>query len=129
VPALFAPAYVAGRTAAEYWDLTEQIFKDIVVVTGQTIRHKIQTRQGFEFTLKHLSAEKIFGIKAIWRHNTRVSISDLHRTIVDMLDDPPLGGGMQQVSDCLDAYFTQSVTVFDEFMIIPVCAFNRVGVA
>ena len=26
VPALFAPAYVGGRTAAEHWDLTEQIF-------------------------------------------------------------------------------------------------------
>ncbi len=38
VPALFAPAYIAGRTAAEHWDLTEQIFKDIVVITGQSIR-------------------------------------------------------------------------------------------
>src|SRR6185437_7027084 len=55
VPALFAPAYVAGRTAAEHWDLTEQIFKDIVVVTGQAVRQRHQTRQGFEFTLKHLS--------------------------------------------------------------------------
>ena len=33
VPALFSPAYIAGRTAAEHWDLTEQIFKDIVVIT------------------------------------------------------------------------------------------------
>jgi len=24
VPALFAPAYIGGRTAAEHWDLTEQ---------------------------------------------------------------------------------------------------------
>src|SRR6185312_8488178 len=51
VPALFAPAYVGGRTAAEHWDLTEQIFKDIVVLTGQAIREKSQTRQGFDFTL------------------------------------------------------------------------------
>src|ERR1700733_11635368 len=51
VPALFAPAYIAGRTAAEHWDLTEQIFKDIVVITGQAVRRKRQTRQGFEFTL------------------------------------------------------------------------------
>lgn len=27
VPALFNPAYVGGRTAAEHWDLTEQIFR------------------------------------------------------------------------------------------------------
>ena len=33
VPALFDPAYIGGRTAAEHWDLTEQIFRDIVVYT------------------------------------------------------------------------------------------------
>jgi len=33
VPALFSPAYIAGRTAAEHWDLTEQIFKDTGSIT------------------------------------------------------------------------------------------------
>ena len=28
VPVLFAPAYIGGRTAAEHWGLTEQIFRD-----------------------------------------------------------------------------------------------------
>lgn len=88
VPALFDPAYIGGRTAAEHWDLTEQIFKDIVVITGQTIREKRQERQGFEFTLKHLKPEKIFGTKPVWRHSTKVPVSDVHRTIIDMLDDP-----------------------------------------
>jgi predicted transcriptional regulator of viral defense system len=104
VPALFAPAYVGGRTAAEHWDLTEQIFKDIVVVTGQMIRERHQKRQGFDFTLKHLKPEKIFGTTPAWRHNTKVPVSDVHRTIIDMLDDPALGGGIQQASDCLNAY-------------------------
>jgi predicted transcriptional regulator of viral defense system len=108
VPALFTPAYIAGRSAAEHWDLTEQIFKDIVVITGQAVRDKHQVRQGFEFTLKHLSPEKIFGTKPVWRHKTKVSVSDVHRTIIDMLDDPALGGGIQQVSDCLNAYFKRS---------------------
>lgn len=108
VPALFAPAYIAGRSAAEHWDLTEQIFKDIVVVTGQNIRERHQKRQGFEFTLKHLKPEKIFGTKPVWRHHTKVPVSDVHRTIIDMLDDPALGGGIQQVSDCLRVYFKRS---------------------
>jgi predicted transcriptional regulator of viral defense system len=104
VPALFAPAYIGGRTAAEHWDLTEQIFKDVVVITGQAIREKRQLRQGFQFTLKHLNVTKIFGTKPIWRHHTKVMVSDVHRTIVDILDDPALGGGIQQVSDCLNSY-------------------------
>jgi predicted transcriptional regulator of viral defense system len=108
IPALFSPGYVAGRTAAEHWDLTEQIFKDIVVITGQAIRHKHQTRQGFEFTLKHLRADKIFGTKPVWRHHTKVPVSDVHRTVIDMLDDPALGGGIQHVADCLNAYFSRA---------------------
>jgi predicted transcriptional regulator of viral defense system len=108
VPALFAPAYIGGRTAAEHWDLTEQIFKDVVVLTGQAIRKKQQERHGVQFVLKHLNETKIFGTKPIWRHHTRVPISDLHRTIVDMLDDPSLGGGIQHVSDCLNSYFKKN---------------------
>ena len=104
VPALFAPAYVGGRTAAEHWDLTEQIFKDVVVITGQTIRERQQERHGVQFFLKHLNPNKIFGTKFVWRHHTKVPISDVHRTLVDMLDDPALGGGVQHVSDCLSVY-------------------------
>jgi predicted transcriptional regulator of viral defense system len=108
VPALFTPAYIAGRTAAEHWDLTEQIFKDIVVVTGQAIRQRRQIRHGFEFTLKHLNPKKIFGTKSVWRHHTKVLVSDVHRTIVDMLADPSLGGGIQHVADCLNTYFKRT---------------------
>jgi predicted transcriptional regulator of viral defense system len=86
------------------WDLTEQIFKDIVVITGQTIRERHQKRQGFEFTVKHLKPEKIFGTKPVWRHKTKVPVSDVHRTVIDVLDDPALGGGIQHVSDCLNVY-------------------------
>lgn len=108
VPALFTPAYIGGRTAAEHWDLTEQIFKDIVVITGQFIRKRHQTRQGFEFTLKHVTPKKMFGTKTIWRHHTKVAVSDVHRTIIDMLDEPSLGGGIQQVADCLNVYFKRT---------------------
>ena len=44
VPPLFDPAYIGGRTSAEHWDLTEQIFRDIVVMTAQTVRQKSQRR-------------------------------------------------------------------------------------
>ncbi|NYG45272.1 hypothetical protein GGD67_002730 [Bradyrhizobium sp. IAR9] len=60
VPALFAPAYVGGRTAAEHWDLTEQTFKRVVVITGRGLSQKASDATRIEFTLKHLGAEKIF---------------------------------------------------------------------
>jgi predicted transcriptional regulator of viral defense system len=108
VPALFAPAYIGGRTAAEHWDLTEQIFKDILVMTAQPVREKRQERHGALFLLKHIDEQKLFGTKTVWRHQTRVPVSDVHRTIIDMLDDPAVGGGIQHVADCLAAYLRRS---------------------
>ena len=43
-------------------------------------------------------------MKNVWRHQTPVPISDVHRTVVDMLDDPSVGGGVQHVADCLASY-------------------------
>ncbi|MHB1587955.1 MAG: type IV toxin-antitoxin system AbiEi family antitoxin domain-containing protein [Acidiferrobacteraceae bacterium] len=108
VPALFAPTYIGGRTAAEHWDLTEQIFKDIFVMTAQPVRQKRQERHGTLFSLKHIDERKIFGTKNVWRHQTRVPVSDVHRTIIDILDDPAIGGGIQHLADCLAAYLRRS---------------------
>ena len=108
VPALFTPAYIGGRTAAEHWDLTEQIFRDIVVFTARPVRAKAVERKSAIFTLKHSREELIFGIKTVWRGQTRIAVSDVHRTIVDMLDDPAVGGGIQHVADCFSNYMKRS---------------------
>ena len=108
VPALFAPAYVGGHTAAEHWDLTEQIFNDIVVMTTRPVREKSQQRHGTTFTLKHIAKSKLFGTKPIWRGQSKTAVSDVHRSIVDMLDDPVIGGGIQHVSDCFSAYLKRA---------------------
>jgi predicted transcriptional regulator of viral defense system len=104
VPALFDPAYVGGRSAAEHWDLTEQIFRDIFVYTARPVRQKTVESQGALFLLKHVTEDHIFGTKTAWRGQTRVQVSDVHRTIIDMLDDPASGGGMQHVADCFAQY-------------------------
>jgi predicted transcriptional regulator of viral defense system len=104
VPALFDPAYIGGRTAAEHWDLTEQIFRDILVYTVRPVRQKNIESQGAVFTLKHVREKLVFGTKTVWRGQTRVMVSDIHRTIIDMLDDPATGGGIQHVADCFVQY-------------------------
>ena len=104
VPALFAPAYIGGRTAAEHWNLTEQIFRDIFVMTAQAVREKRQERHGALFSLKHIDGRKIFGTSNVWRQRTRVPVSDVHRTIIDIFDKPAIGGGIQHVADCFASY-------------------------
>lgn len=108
VPALFSPAYICGRTAAEHWDLTEQIFRDVVVSTTQIVRKKQLVRHGITFTLYHIQQNKLFGTTSIWRGKSKILISDLHKTIIDMLDNPNVGGGIQQVYDCLRVYLKRA---------------------
>jgi predicted transcriptional regulator of viral defense system len=104
IPPLFEPAYIGGWTAAEHWDLTEQIFRDILVYTARPVRQKSVQSQGALFSLKHVKEDLIFGMKTVWRGRTRVLVSNMHRTVVDMLDDPATGGGIQHVADCFAQY-------------------------
>lgn len=108
VPALYAPGYIGGWTAGEYWDLTEQLFRDIIIMTAQPVREKRQVRHGARFRLYHIQERKIFGVRPVWCGRSKVLLSDVHRTVIDMLDNPVLGGGIQHVSDCLAAYLARS---------------------
>ena len=98
------PTSAAGLQR-KYWDLTEQIFRDIVVMTERPVRAGSQERHGASFTLRHVRAGMMFGTRSVWRGKTRIAVSDVHRTIIDMLDDPELGAGIQHVDDCLASYF------------------------
>jgi len=104
VPALFTPCYVGGWTAAEHWNLTEQLFRSIFVFTTQSFRAKEKTVQGVSFMLKRIPEKAFFGVKTLWRGQARVNISDKHRTIVDLLARPEVGGGIRHVEHCLRNY-------------------------
>lgn len=104
VPTLFAPGYVGGWSAAEHWDLTEQIFRDVCVFTASKFRSSRVEIEGTPFILHKVSGEKIFGTETLWESGTKIQVSDLHRTIVDMMDRPETGGGIDHASSCLGAY-------------------------
>ena len=107
VPTLFSPAYIGGRTAAEHWDLTEQIFRDVVVFTARPVRSRRVKSQSVTFTLKTIKKKKIFGTQIVWRGQTQIAVSDVYKTLIDMLDDPSTGGGIQHISDCFDNFMKQ----------------------
>ena len=104
VPELFGPAYVGGWSAAERWDLTDQIFRSVLVYTTRTVRPREQTIQGTTFVLKRVKPDNIFGVRSVWFGAVKVQVSDRHRTVIDMLDDPRCGGGIRHVNDCLASY-------------------------
>jgi predicted transcriptional regulator of viral defense system len=102
---LFSPCYISGWTAAEHWELTEQIFNSTLVFTTQKQRQKESTIAGLKYRTKLITADEIFGIKKIWSGNKQISIADIHRTIIDILDDPEIGGGGRQSLDMVKEYF------------------------
>ena len=75
---LFAPCYISGWSAAEHWDLTEQIFNTTVVYTTHTQRKKTQKISGLSFRIHRIKESELFGTKRIWRNNVPVLIADLH---------------------------------------------------
>ena len=103
-PRLFDPAYLGGWTAAEHWDFTEQIFRSLCVFTDRRVRNADLIVQSIPFHLKRSPKHTWFGLTVVWRENTRVQVSDRTKTIVDMLDDPAIGGGVQHVASCLESY-------------------------
>jgi predicted transcriptional regulator of viral defense system len=60
------------------------------------------------FVVRHIQPEKLFGTRVLWRGRAKLRISDVHRTVVDMLDDPSMGGGIRHVTDCLRTYLAQA---------------------
>jgi predicted transcriptional regulator of viral defense system len=105
IPELFAPAYVGGWSAAEHWDLTEQIFRDICVFTSRPVNQRNQMMHSIPFVLTHSPDENHFGTKPVWKKEKKILVSDPSKTIVDMLSTPWVGGGIQHVTDCLQQYF------------------------
>ena len=103
---LFGPeCYLGGWTACEHWDLTDQIFHGTVVFTTRRVRSTEIEVQGFPFCIRHVSPERIFGTRPVWRDRVRVDVSDPARTVVDLLDKPSLGGGIRHVAEVVDEYF------------------------
>lgn len=102
---LYEPCYIGGWSACEHWDLTEQIFRDVVVITARSIRARETEVQSTSFRLKNVDQSKLFGTRSEWRDSVRVKVSDPSRTLIDILDDPSIGGGIRHVASVAANYF------------------------
>lgn len=101
---LFAPCYIGGWSAAEHWGLTEQIFRTLMIFTTRKLRDRAPVLRGTSFQLRSVREQALFGLKPVWRGQVRVNVSDPSRTLVDLLADPALGGGLRATVDVLRTY-------------------------
>ena len=103
----FDPCYIGGWSACEHWGLTEQLFREVVVLTGCRVRDRHPTIQDFTYRIRSLPPDQIFGTRPVWRGQTRVQVSDPSRTIADILDVPALGGGISHAASVLGRYLAE----------------------
>lgn len=101
---LFAPCYIGGWTAAEHWGLTEQIFNVTIVLTAKKQRTSDHLIAGLTFKTRHMSQQNFFGTKKIWSADQVILLSDVHRTLIDILNDPAIGGGGRALVDIGRSY-------------------------
>lgn len=103
---VFSPCFIGGWSACQYWGMTDQVFRTVLVVSGRKVRSREAVIQGTPYRITVRSVDKLFGTTPVWRGQVRVQVSDPTRTIVDVLDAPLLGGGMRNVADVVHEYFT-----------------------
>jgi len=113
---VFTPGYIGGWSAAENWGLTEQIFRTVVVMTTQPRGPRKQRIQSTEFWIKKITEQQRFGTKTVWREGAQIYLSDPAKTVIDMLDDPAVGGGVRTVEDILKSYFASSEKDLDRLL-------------
>ena len=105
---LFKPCYIGGWSAIEYWSLTDQIFTTTLVVTFTKPRHNELAVHGTNFKLKHAARAWRFGLHAVWHNETKVYISNPHKTMADVLCSPEIGGSIHLVSQAFYEYATSN---------------------
>jgi len=106
---LFAPAFISGWSAAEHWNLTEQIFNSVSVATSSPQRKSMQTMGNIKFRTRKLTKKQFFGTKKVWFGSKVVAIADPSRMIIDILDLPRFGGGGRHMVDIIKQYWHSDV--------------------
>lgn len=50
----------------------------------------------------------MFGLRPVWKDQQKILISDPHKTIIDMFDDPSISGGIRSTIDFFEEYLSSS---------------------
>lgn len=113
---LFSPCYIGGVNAANYWDLTEQLFRTVTVMTEKMLQNRKPIIAGTEYILHTLQPKYFYGLKTVWLAGVKIKISDPTRTLVDMLMFPDFCGGLRFIVDVLENYFNSDMKNIDQFI-------------
>ncbi len=104
VDSLYGPGYIAGFSAVKHWDFSEQIIESVTYFTIKQVKNRNPVHGGIKFKLKTISRHKLFGLKTLWFGSKKIKISDPSKTMIDLLDDPKIAGGITNITDFFSEY-------------------------
>ena len=92
-------AFLSHYTALSIHGLAERYTTQIYVTTPYHQRDILY----HEILIKYISVvpKRFFGIKTINYSNTTISVSDIERTILDVINKPKFAGGWNELTQCL----------------------------
>jgi predicted transcriptional regulator of viral defense system len=103
--AVWSPCYFTGWTAANYWALTEQVFRTTVVRTTQRVRSSTERLLDHDYLVSHIDESSLeWGMRSEWKGDARLRFADPSRTVIDILDSPRLAGGIRHAAEILNTY-------------------------
>lgn len=103
--AVWHPCYFTGWTSANHWGLTEQVFRTTVLKTTRRVRRSKERLLDYDYLITHIRDRYLeWGMATVWREDRRLLMADSARTVIDVLDDPRLSGGIRNAADFLTAY-------------------------
>lgn len=103
---IFSPCYIGGWSAAQHWGLVPQLSNAVSVVTVGSLRRRHVLIQGVPYRVTARLPRVLFGTATIVRGGTEVQLSDPARTLVDLLDDPKLAGGVRVTAQAVVHYLS-----------------------
>lgn len=108
--------YICGWSALMYHGITEQIFHDLSLASFKWSRNKKIKLQKSTCYIYKIHLKDTIGLKVLWHNNKKVFISDMHKTILDILSHPSCGAGFMHVVDCFRNYFNSSDCNIDQIL-------------
>jgi len=95
---LVKPYALSYWSALHHYGFTEQIPSTVFV---QTTARKKKSRMeifGANYQIVRVKEDKFFGVRKEWIEDTRVSVTDKEKTIIDCLDKPHYAGGIIEIA-------------------------------
>jgi len=105
---LFGPCYVSGWSAAEHWGLSEHHCPAVTVFSAKPQRRGMLEIGGVSYRVRRVRRDTIFGTTRVRAAPVPIEMADIHRTIIDVLDAPEMGGGGPHVIDIVEAYLERA---------------------